>query len=351
MDALSLIKDVAARAGVSSATVSLVMNGKPGISEETRLAVQQAARELGYTPPRMARRAARLQHVRSVQFIVYRKHGRVVGDTPFFSSLLEGAEKQARQSGLNLLIAYSSGPAEAEAQLRRAQETGCCGLLVLATEMEKDDLAPFLASGIPLVVVDNAFADVPVDAIVMDNAQGDRDAVQLLVQRGFTQIGHLRSSTQIHNFVRRRSGYREALQQAGLPQDPAQEYEIGSTPESAYTDMKALLRKGRPLPQAFFADNDILALGALRALREAGYRVPQDVSLIGFDDIPMCELSDPPLSTVRVEKEYIGRLAVERLVCRLDEPDQPAVCIQVRTAVAARGSVGRAAGKEENHDL
>lgn len=335
---MSQIKDVAAKAGVSPATVSLVLNNKPGISDETRETVMKAVQELGYTRARKRSAPATKKKVRSVQFVLYKKHGLVVADTPFFTYLLEGVETQARKHGLNLLISYIDERAGVENQLQNIVDTGCDGILLLATEMEECDLQPFLNCGIPLVVVDNAMPTCDVDTIRMNNIQGAFDAVQYLADCGLTEIGHLQSSTTIHNFAERRIGYTKALCERGLTENPAYTLRIGSTAESAYSDMRSALESGQPLPQAFFADNDVIALGALRALREAGKNVPEDIALIGFDDVPMCELSTPTLSTVRVEKKYIGCVAVDRLFERMNSPNHPTAHIEIRTTVIPRGS-------------
>lgn len=335
---MAQIKDIAAMAGVSPATVSLVLNNKPGISNETRELVMKAVQELGYTRPRGRGASAAKKQARSVQFVLYKKHGQVVADTPFFAYLLEGVETQARRHGLSLLISYIDERSGVDSQLQNIIASGCEGILLLATEMDRRDLQPFLGCGVPLVVVDNSMPGCDVDTVLMNNVQGAFDAVRHLADCGLTDIGHLQSRISIRNFEERGLGWRAALRDCGLTENPGFTLQIGSTAESAYCDMKAALESGRPLPQAFFADNDIIALGAMRALCEAGKKVPEDIALIGFDDVPMCELSTPTLSTVRVEKKHIGCAAVDRLIERMNNPGQPTAQIEIHTTVVCRGS-------------
>lgn len=336
---MSQLKDVAARAGVSVATVSLVLNNKPGVGEETRENVMRAVQELGYTRTRSRSSVPSRQKECCVQFVLYKKHGQVVADTPFFAELLEGVETQARRHGMKLLITYLYEQQGIEEQLQRIMDAGCNGMILLATEMEEQDLQAFQDCGIPLIVVDNTMNDIDVDTVLMNNVQGARDAVLHLAAQGLTRIGHLRSNVVISNFTERCIGYMQALQETGLTEASAPyTFDVGSTAESAYQDMKALLASGRELPQGFYADNDVVALGAMRALLEAGKRIPEDVALIGFDDVPMCELSVPTLSSMRVDKSYIGRAAVDCLAHRIEDPGHPAVRVVVRTTLMARGS-------------
>ena len=334
------IKDIAAKAGVSPATVSLVLNNKPGISEETRNAVIRVVQDLGYTRPK-AHRTPPAEQQQNVQFIIYKKHGMVVADTPFFAYVLEGVQIQARKYGFNLLISYideRAGAAAVRQQIQRITQSGCKGMLLLATEIEEEGLKPFLESGVPMVVVDNRMQKCDIDTVTMNNVQGAYLATHYLAECGYRKIGHLQSRVVIQNFVDRHTGYEQAIRELSLSGYPDGTFKIGSTAEKAYMDMKELLAGGTELPQAFFADNDVIALGALRALNEAGKKVPQDVAIVGFDDIPMSALSTPPLTTVRVEKIYIGRAAVDRLAARLEEPDAPCMKLEVQTTLVVRGS-------------
>ena len=174
---------------------------------------------------------------------------------------------------------------------------------------------------------------------LFNNMQGAFMATRYLCEKGHKHVGYLKSKVPINNFLERKDGYKKALKACDVPYEPEMTFLLGSTVEMAYFDMKAHLARAPQLPTAFFADNDNIAIGAMRALKEAGYRIPEDVSVVGFDDIPFCELIDPPMSTVRVPKQAIGRMAVDRLVTRLDQDPQERIKIEVHTDLVERASV------------
>lgn len=334
---MSAIRDIAQHSGVSISTVSLVLNGKPGISEATRRRVLETAAELGYQD--YSPRGKAKGKPSSLQFILYKKHGQVVSDTPFFSNVLEGAEAEVRRLGFQLLITYIDESEGVEQQLQKVIDSSCAGMILLATEMSRADLEPFARTGIPMVVLDSYFEEITEDSVVINNMQGAFTATLYLCQKGHTHVGYLKSKVPINNFLERKDGFKKALKACKVPYNPEYIFRLGTTIESAYADMKAVLAASPKLPTAFFADNDIIAIGALRALKEAGYRIPQDISVIGFDDIPTCELMDPPLSSIRVPKHAIGQLAVTRLVGLLEHDTGVRLKVEVRTELAERGSV------------
>lgn len=340
---MSVIRDIAQHSGVSISTVSLVLNGKPGISEATRRRVLETAAQLGYHDynPRGKSRTK----TSSIQFILYKKHGQVVSDTPFFSNVLEGAEAEVRRLGFQLLITYIDESSGVEQQLQKVVDSDCAGMILLATEMTRTDLRPFARTGIPMVVLDSYFEEITEDSVVINNMQGAFAATCYLCKKGHKEVGYLKSKVQINNFLERKDGFKKALKACGVPYNAEYNFHLGTTMESAYEDMKRLLAASPKLPTAFFADNDIIAIGALRALKEAGYRIPQDISVIGFDDIPTCELMDPPLSSIRVPKQAIGKLAAKRLVELLQDDSGVRLKIEVRTDLVERASVAPPAGE------
>ena len=334
---MSVVKDISLKSGVSLSTVSLVLNNKPGISDATRRKVLAAAAELGYqdyTPRGRSKRNAA-----SLQFIFYKKHGLIATDTPFFANVLEGVEAAAKDAGYQLLVTYLNEPGGVEKQLQKVMSSNSVGVILLATEMTRNDMEPFTRLGVPVVVLDSYFEELTLDCVVINNMQGAFMATRHLCEKGHKHVGYLKSKVPINNFLERKDGYKKALKACDVPYEPEMAFLLGSTVEMAYFDMKAHLARAPQLPTAFFADNDNIAIGAMRALKEAGYRIPEDVSVVGFDDIPFCELIDPPMSTVRVPKQAIGRMAVDRLVTRLDQDPQERIKIEVHTDLVERASV------------
>lgn len=334
---MSVVKDISLKSGVSLSTVSLVLNNKPGISDATRQRVLAAAAELGYqnyTPRGSSRR-----RTASLQFIFYKKHGLIANDTPFFSYVLEGVEHAAKEAGYQLLITYFNENRGVEDQLKAVLNGPCSGIILLATEMTRQDMKYFTGLNIPVVVLDSYFEEITLDSIVINNMQGAYIATQYLYDNGHTEIGYLKSKVSINNFLERQDGYKKALKTCDIPYNPEYVFQIGASVESAYADMKHFLEQKPVLPTAFFADNDNIAIGAMRALRDAGYRIPKDISVIGFDDIPFCEMVDPPLSTIRVPKHAIGGLAITRLIQLLQKETKVRVKMEVHTDLVERQSV------------
>jgi LacI family transcriptional regulator len=276
---------------------------------------------------------------KTLNLVIYKKHGDVVSDTPFFTELTRGIEGQTRKSGYSLMVSYYYESQSQTSQLEQIAAIGassCRGILLLATEMMSGDLAPFLGLPVPLVLLDNFFIDTDLDSITINNIQGAVGAVRRLERSGHTRIGHLRSSVGINNFFERREGYLKAM--SGRD-NPKYTFSLSSTAEGAYEDMKRQLAAKPEMPSAFFADNDIIAISAIRALREGGFRIPGDISIIGFDDIPASALIDPPLSAMRVPKKTMGTLAVDRLLKRIHHEAEESVRIAVNTALIDRSSV------------
>lgn len=337
-------KDIAKNIGVSTATVSMVLNNRPGVGEDTRIKILEAAKELGY------KRQSRILYTKnkSLNLVIYKKHGDVVSDTPFFSELTQGIDLETRNDGFSLVISYFYESHSSQEQLASIAASSSQGIILLATEMEARDLKRFMSLQVPMVILDNTFDDVDIDSITINNVQGSIQAVKHLEESGHRQIGHLRSSVGINNFYERRDGYVKAMKDrfgsdTFGPNSPELKYTIpiSSTSSGAYEDMKKYLSSKPKIPSAFFADNDIIALSCIRALREEGYHIPGDVSVVGFDDIPASALIEPPLTTMRVPKKTLGTLAVERLLKRINGETSESLRIAVNTTLISRASVRR----------
>ena len=330
-------KEVARRAGVSAAAVSMVFHNKPGISEPVRAHVLAVAEELGYEPAGSGPAA----RARILQFVIYKRHGKVVGDTPFFEQLTKGVADEVRRLGYQLSISYFYSTENVREQLRSITSIKCAGIVLLATEMHTQDMNAFAALDVPIVLLDNFFPARQYDAVVIDNRYGAWNAVRYLVQCGHKRLGYLHSSVEIRNFRERSDGYLSGVRSS--PEADADSVQrivrVGTTPEAAAADMAAWLAGDPALPTAFFADNDLIAAGCCRALLNAGYRIPEDVSVIGFDDSAICQLMAPKLSTMRVQKERMGALAVQRLDLRIREHPAEIVRLSVLPEIVRRESV------------
>jgi len=333
-------KDIAKMLGVSPATVSLVLNNKPGISEDTRNRIIQILQENDYDTSNLSNNSLDLN--KTIQFIVYKKHGKVVSDTPFFSELIESITRMARFEGFHLTITYIDEKVDnISSILNMIEQSSASGLLILATEMYTKDLTPFHKLNIPILLLDSQFDNQDINTVCINNSDGIYKAVEYLTDLGHTEIGYLHSNVWIYNFEERRLRFIQHMTDRKLRLPDNYLFHLEPTIEGSYRDMKALLTTRKDIPHALFADNDIIAFGAMRALKEAGFSIPNDVSIIGFDDTPFCELLDPKLTTIRVFKQQMGSIAVNRLIQCIQTPN---TCVQktyIGTQLVKRDSVCR----------
>jgi DNA-binding LacI/PurR family transcriptional regulator len=306
------LKDVAERAGVSVKTVSNVVNGYVHVRPDTRARVEEAIAELNYRPNLSAR------HLRKGRTGVIALAVPEL-DIPYFAELARHVVTAAAEYGWTVLIDQTGGRREPE----RVVASGITdhlidGLIFSPLALTAEDLASL--DGTPMVLLGERVDHGPADRVVIDNVTAAREITEHLIQFGHRRIAAIGSQrTDEGASARLRlAGYVEALRAAGLPYDDAL-----VAPATAWhradgaAAMRGLLTTG-VRPDAVFCFNDTLALGALRALHEAGLRVPEDVAVVGFDDIEDGRFSVPTLSTVAPDKERIARLAVELLADRLD---------------------------------
>ena len=230
------VKDIAQACGVSEATVSMVLNGRAGIGEQTRRRVLETAQKMGYEHTR--RRSAaqnERQNGRTLTYLIYRKHGLVVGDTPFFEQLMEGIASEANQEGYQLQVAYYYEDQDEEAQLASLRQLGSDGIILLATEIEGSEWRRFTTLSVPLLLLDSYQDSYCSDSVIINNVQGAYLATSSLLERGFRQIGHLRSSIRIHNFRERAEVTTRPLKNGNSPSSVRRCSSLWSRPSKVHT--------------------------------------------------------------------------------------------------------------------
>ena len=330
-------KDIAKKLGVSTTTVSLVLNDKPGVGDKTRERVLKEIEAMGFETNIKLKPSVSLK---SIRFILYKKHGLVVGDTPFFSKLIESIEGEAKKNGFNIIISYLNEEQNTQEYVKQfEQDDNTAGVMLLATEMTHEDVETFGKSYLPVLALDNCFDDVDIDCVQIDNVQGAYNAVNYLIKCGHKDIGYIHSSAYLHNFEQRFFGYKMALAENGIAYKEDKVILMEPTIEGSYEGMKTYLDEGNKPPAAIFSDNDILAMGASRALKEAGYKLPEDVSMVGLDDMPYCTMMRPQLTTVKVNNASMGIVAVRRLADMINGRTDETVKILIRTSLVVRKSV------------
>ncbi len=305
------VKDIAAKAKVSPATVSNALNHKPGVSQKVTERIMKIAAEMGYEPPKDKVEPNR----RYIRLVVYKSHGLVVMDTQFFAELIESIQRECKSENLELMITHlNAKDTDLPARAQEIRNEVCEGILLLGTEMSPEELTMFTPCTSTMVVLDNLFRHEHVNAVVMNNYDAGFQATNALYRAGHRHIGHITSTVSFSNVRYRRKGYQASLDEKGIVPAPEDIWYVTPTLEGAYQDMLKLLDSGRKLPTAFFAGNDIMAVSCMRAMQERGIRIPDDVSIIGMDDMALCLVSNPPLSTIRVLRQEMGIAAVQSLL-------------------------------------
>lgn len=333
------VKDLAEMLNLSPSTVSLVLNNRPGISTATRNKVITAVKELGYEDILLPEE----EEKKNLLFLVYRKHGAESDSTPYFSQLfseiIEGAENQSRIKGYHLMISYTDQHT-IEQEAEKIEKQDIAGVMVLATDLEKEQARFFSGQKVPVVMVDNYMEHKAFDCVTINNEQGVFQVVEHLSEMGHREIGYLHIGSNANNFTERYFGFRRAMEQCGLELTQEHIFLIDTEGiEAVYKELKRKLEACRKLPTAFFADNDIVASCAIRVFRELGLCVPEEVSIAGFDNMTLSEMMDPPLTTIQIPKYKIGVSAVNLIVEKISENTPGAVKLEVGTQLVKRSSV------------
>lgn len=328
-------KELAEQLGLSQAAVSLALNNKPGVSEKTRARVKEAALKAGMDISNMSGS----HNGGDIRLIYYRKHGAVLQDTSFFTSLAEGIDERCRTEGYRVSSVNIYDQTDLRQRLNEYAGSDTAGVILLGTEMQEDDFQAAAEADIPLVLLDNHFQSDRIDSIQINNMDGAYTAAEYLIHKKRKHPGLLSSSYSIYNFMQREQGFQEALRHNGMSVSSTIVHQLTPSINGAYQDMKEILNHNEDLAAAYFAENDLIAIGAMRALKEKGIRIPEDVAMIGFDDTPMSEVTDPGLTTVSVPKEYMGAMAADRLLTRIRTRVSYPVNIEIEPHLIIRHSV------------
>jgi LacI family transcriptional regulator len=296
---------------VSVATVSYVINSGPRpVAKATRERVLRVIRQLDYGPSEIAR-SLRLQRTRTI--------GLILPDTanPFYAALAKGVEDTGFSLGYSVLLCHSDYDATRERAYAEVMITKQVdGVIYIQATPDVTAVRRLMQRGIPTVAVDREIPDVEIDCVVADNFEGSRAATEHLLQLGHRRIGCIVRASALSNATERIRGYQAAMRQAGLEANPDLLVSTGHGYEDGRKAMGQLLDV-EPRPTAVVAYPDILAIGAIRAVLDAGLHVPADVSVVGFDDIPPSAFMHPALTTVVIPKWEMGQRATEVLMTRI----------------------------------
>jgi DNA-binding LacI/PurR family transcriptional regulator len=312
------LEEVAAHAQVSRATVSRVINGSPRVSPEAKAAVERALQRLGYVANSAARSLV-TQRTDSVGLVVSESEVRVFTD-PYFGGLIRGASQELNAAGKQLVLIMVQSEGE-RFRVERYVAGGHVDAVLLLSLHGADPLPTALArAGVPAVIGGRALSDADLPYVDVDNRGGARDAVSYLLEQGRTQIATIAGPQDMAPGLDRLAGYRDAL---GARRSRRQLVAYGNfTAESGERAMTDLLERG-PRLDAVFVASDLMAIGALRALRRAGRRVPEDVAVVGFDDLDLATMTEPALTTVRQPTVEMGRQMASLVLALAERPPAP----------------------------
>jgi LacI family transcriptional regulator len=330
------LEDIARKAGVSRSTVSRVVNGHPNVRAEVRQRVLEVVQETGYHPNAAARTLAS-QRSRMIGLVLPRTVSSFFTD-PYFPHLTQGIAQACNQLDYTLgLFLVGSNEDEAKAFPRLSRRGYLDGVLIQTGQAGDQLIDRLVRSKMPLVIIGRPFHSDGVNFIDVDNVDAARNAVGHLVRLGRQRIATITGPTNTTTGIDRREGYLRALAERGRAVEDALVAEGDFSEASGYYAMQRLL----PVkPDAVFAASDVMAFGAMRAIREAGLRIPEDIALVGFDDLPQAGRSDPPLTTVRQQVVQFGMSSVEVLMDIIDNGITPPRRIVMATELIVRESCG-----------
>ena len=325
------MRDVAQRAGVSISTVSHVVNNSRTVGEGSRYRVLQAMDELSYKPNTLARSLRRRQS---------NSIGLIVPDSanPFFAEVARGIEDTSFDQNYSVILCNSDGDLDKQAIYTNLLiERQVAGILFVAAGVSTELVDDLSRRRVPLVVIDREVPGVEVDTVLTNHYQGGFLATQHLIDLGHRRIACISAGSELSPSAERVTGYRDALKTNGIVFDKSLVVLGDFQYESGYHAAHQLLQRESP-PTAIFAINDLMAVGCISAVTERGSRVPEQISVVGFDDVRLASFSNPPLTTIAQPKREIGELATEILFARIHDLDAPPRFERLETTLIVRRS-------------
>lgn len=346
-------KDLAKKFNLSSAAFSLIIHNKPGVSDATRAYVIEELNKMGYgymvepiTPP-TASNVKVSEKGLQLCYLIFKDTGTITEqENPLALSILSIIEKQANYYGYRLLVIMADRSEQTAAQLNALTNMNVKGILVMASEMNPDDLQIFDSVSLPVVILDRNFPFQHINSVSIDNDLGCFQAIEYLYHLGHRKIGYLKSAARVYSFEERETGYRNALEYFGLRLDDRNIFSLPYNEMDAQISFSRILSGNPKLPTALVSDDDLITLGAVRALIQAGIKVPEDISVIGYNNRTSCTEIEPALTTIDIVEDTLAAEGIEALVrsirCRetLDKPDRT-FKVRVGTNLIERASASR----------
>lgn len=327
-------KEIAKKIGISEAAVSLAKNHHSGVSEETRERVLRLLKSEG----------AGRKKGGVILMSVHKNNKKILDSKPFFEELIRTIQTEALKYSKTLILSHFKEGMNLNEYFAYIKGLNCDGIIVLATELEESDVENYKRLKRPMVILDSAMVLQDVDVIFLDAQNDFVKMMRYAYHMGHRRFGYLMSSVRTSNYDQHWLGFSAEAYKYGIPQKNIVTIEMPGNMKEPYLKMKQVLKdknKTFQKPICFLADQDYIAIGAMQAVKEVGFLVPEEVSFIGYDDISACEACNPGLTSVHVNNAEMGRLAVKRLVEKIENKDQIALRIAVPSLIVERSSVSR----------
>lgn len=330
---MATMKDIARLAGVSTSTVSHVINKSRFVSDEIAERVNNAAQQLNYAPSALAR-SLKMNRTQTIGMLV------TTSTNPFFGEVVKGVERSCYHKGYNLILCNTEGDNQRmKASINTLLQKRVDGLLLMCSTLEGERLDVFdRYPDIPVVVMDWGPILFASDKIQDNSLQGGYMAAKHLIECGHREIGCITGPLIRHQAQMRYEGYKRALAEAGIAINPDWIVESDFECEGGYQAFEKLYERGK-LPSALFVCNDMMAMGVIQAANQRGLRIPDDLSLIGYDDVHIAKFMTPALTTIHQPKYRLGKAAIDTLLYRLENPDTTAQVVQLEPTLVVRSSV------------
>lgn len=331
-------KELAKLLGVSAATVSMAINGKPGVNERTRKRVLEAAKHYGILSEKQEDKKVKKQ----ISLLVYEPNMIRHVDETFVNSIMGGIEEAAKEQDYRVLIMKAGTVDELLQMLKKASvDADTSGIILSCNELTQTDIDRMPNYRKPIVLLDNFDTNMVYHSVQIDNVSGAFEATNFMIKRSHTIPGYIRGKNQINNFVQRFRGYHNALEYNNCDLPINRIFEVSLSVDGAYHDIKEIIdaqENKDELKGCYMCDNDLIALGFLKAVLEAGYQVPRDIQICGFDDIPATQYVSPELTTVHVPTHQMGYMGALRLINILNGNISFPSILEISTTIVPRGS-------------
>lgn len=327
-------KELAKQLGLSATAVSMALNNKAGVSTETRQMVIRAAEEAGFDFTKIKTS----ESISGIIYVIfYKASNAILSYTPIFDELYEGVKSECQKNKIGTrLVQFNEKTDDLNELFEELRLNDCIGIVLVGTEISKDTCQKFINLNIPLTLLDSYFESLDCNSVLINNSQGAYVATSYLIGITGKQPGYLQSSYNIYNFEARQEGYFKAIKENGMSKSRSIIHHLAPSIEDAMADMLEILDEGTDIAPSYFADNDMIAIGAIKAFKLRGYKVPDDIAIIGFDNISESRIIEPSLTTMDVPRTYIGQTAARQLISQLSTKTYHASKIEINTKMIKR---------------